>query len=78
MRYKIALIRGDGIGPEQADATTPLIGKLSQLLGLGIEIVEVEAGDECLKRRGTPLPDETIEALKGCLLYTSPSPRDRG
>ncbi len=64
MKYKIALIRGDGIGPEQADATIPLIRKLSELLELEIEVVEVEAGDECLKRRGTPLPDETIEALK--------------
>jgi len=26
--------------------------------------MEAEAGDECLKRRGMPLPDETIEALK--------------
>ena len=64
MKYKIVLIRGDGIGPEQAEATIPLIRKLEELLGLDIEMIEAEAGDECLKRRGMPLPDETIEALK--------------
>ena len=56
MKYKIVLIRGDGIGPEQAEATIPLIGKLEELLGLDIEMMETEAGDECLKRRGTPYP----------------------
>ncbi len=65
MRYRIALIRGDGIGPEQAEATLLVLLKLEELLGLKLEIVDVEAGDACMKRTGTPLPDETIRTLKG-------------
>jgi 3-isopropylmalate dehydrogenase len=65
MRYRIALIRGDGIGPEQAEVTLLVLLKLEELLGLKLEIVDVEAGDACMKRTGTPLPDETIRTLKG-------------
>jgi hypothetical protein len=34
MRYRIALIRGDGIGPEQAEATLLVLLKLEELLGI--------------------------------------------
>jgi len=64
MKYKIALIKGDGIGPEQANATLIVLSKLRDVLGVDFELLEVEAGDECLKCRGKALPDETIEALK--------------
>lgn len=64
MRYRIALIRGDGIGPEQSEATLLVLSKLEELLGLELEIVEAEAGDRCKEKTGTPLPDETIQILK--------------
>jgi 3-isopropylmalate dehydrogenase len=64
MRYRIALIRGDGIGPEQAEATLLVLSRLEDLLGLELEIVDAEAGDECVKKAGTPLPDETIRILR--------------
>ncbi|RLI34225.1 3-isopropylmalate dehydrogenase [Candidatus Bathyarchaeota archaeon] len=62
--YKIALIRGDGIGPEQAEATLPCLEAVKEALGVNFELVEAEAGDECMARRGTPLPEETVEAIK--------------
>ena len=64
MNYKIALIRGDGIGPEQADATIQVLSTLKDVLGLDFELIEAEAGDKCKEERGTPLPDETIETLR--------------
>ncbi|MCD6341980.1 MAG: isocitrate/isopropylmalate dehydrogenase family protein [Thaumarchaeota archaeon] len=64
MRYEIALIRGDGIGPEQVEATLKVLSKVKEILGVNFELVEVEAGDECFRRRGKALPDETVEALK--------------
>ncbi len=62
--YRIVLIRGDGIGPEQAEATLPCIQAVKDSLGIGLEILEAEAGDACMERRGVPLPEETVEAVK--------------
>lgn len=64
MRYRIALIRGDGIGPEQAEATLLVLSKLEETIGLKLEIIEAEAGDECMMKTGTPLPDDTIRILR--------------
>ena len=35
-------------------------------------------GQESLREIGTDEVDDWIEEVKDCLLYTSPSPRDRG
>ncbi|MCD6235773.1 MAG: isocitrate/isopropylmalate dehydrogenase family protein [Thaumarchaeota archaeon] len=64
MRYKIALIRGGGIGPEQSEATLTVISKVEEILGLDLEIIEAEAGDRCLAERGKPLPEDTVEILR--------------
>ena len=39
---------------------------------------EMEALQESLRARGQQTPIEVVELTGGCLLYTSPSPRDRG
>ncbi|RLG08077.1 MAG: 3-isopropylmalate dehydrogenase [Thaumarchaeota archaeon] len=64
MKYKIALIKGDGIGPEQSDATLKVLSAIRECLGIDFEILDVEAGDACLERRGVALPEDTIEVLK--------------
>jgi len=33
--------------------------------GLGLKIVEAEAGDDCFKRRGVALPEDTVQKIKG-------------
>jgi isocitrate dehydrogenase (NAD+) len=58
--YTITLIKGDGIGPEIAEATLEVIGAT----GVNISWEEVSAGEGALKKLGTPLPDEVIESLK--------------
>ncbi|MGQ9760162.1 MAG: isocitrate/isopropylmalate dehydrogenase family protein [Candidatus Methanomethylicaceae archaeon] len=57
-------MRGDGIGPEQTDATLRVLSTLEELEKFRIEFLEVEGGDECLKRRGTALPEESIETIR--------------
>lgn len=62
--YRIALIPGDGVGPEQTKAALNVLDALQGTLGLTLNITRVEAGDGCMARRGTPLPDETIDVIK--------------
>ena len=62
--YKIALIPGDGIGPEQTEATLKVLDAVQKRFTLKFDIVKAEAGDECLRRRGTALPEDTIDIIK--------------
>jgi 3-isopropylmalate dehydrogenase len=64
MMYRIAWIKGDGIGPEVSETTLDVIYAAEEIYGVSLEILFYDAGDECLKRRGTPLPEETIEGIK--------------
>lgn len=64
MKYKIALIPGDGIGPELTEATLPVINAIQSKLKINLKVIELEAGDKCYQKRGTALPKETIKAIK--------------
>lgn len=64
MKFKIALIPGDGIGPEQLSVSMDILYMLPKLYGLDVEYMEVEAGDGCKARRGIALPDDTLNILK--------------
>jgi len=56
----VTLIRGDGIGPEIAEATRRCV----DATGASIKWEVVEAGTEVMERTGTPLPEATIESIK--------------
>ncbi|MBN1805371.1 MAG: isocitrate/isopropylmalate dehydrogenase family protein [Sedimentisphaerales bacterium] len=56
----VTLVTGDGIGPEIAEATRRCI----DATGAGINWLIKEAGIDVMERTGTPLPDETVEAIK--------------
>lgn len=62
--YQIALIPGDGIGPELTEATLKVLDAVQQKFSLGLNIVKVEAGDTCFERRGVALPEDTIEVIR--------------
>jgi 3-isopropylmalate dehydrogenase len=64
MSYKIALMSGDGIGPELTDATLKVLNAARMKYGIEFELIDVEAGDACLKKMGVALPEETIEIIK--------------
>ena len=66
MAHKVCLIRGDGIGPEIAEAARRCLdAAVATTRGRqGIEWTFAEAGVDVMETAGTPLPDETIEAIK--------------
>jgi isocitrate dehydrogenase (NAD+) len=59
---RVVLIAGDGIGPEVAEAARLVLDSV----GADIEWVEREAGSTALKRHGSLLPDDTLEAIRAC------------
>ncbi len=61
---KIALITGDGIGPEQSSSTKEIIYTITDMLNLKLEIEEIEAGDEALKKYGKALPEHSLQKIK--------------
>jgi 3-isopropylmalate dehydrogenase len=63
--YKISLIPGDGIGPELTEATLKILDAVQQKFDIGLNIIQVEAGDACFEKRGVALPEDTIEVIKG-------------
>jgi len=63
--YKVALIPGDGIGPEITDATLGVLDAVQDRFDLDLEFLKLEAGDACLEKRGVALPDETVKVIKG-------------
>ncbi|MBX3725652.1 MAG: isocitrate dehydrogenase [Xanthomonadales bacterium] len=59
MSHTIAVIKGDGIGPEIMDATLHVL----DALGCGLEYEFVEAGMSALESQGSLLPAATLEAI---------------
>lgn len=60
-KYEIAVVKGDGIGPEVCDAA---IAVMQEALGAGLlNLIEYPAGAEHYRRSGDASPEET---LAGC------------
>jgi 3-isopropylmalate dehydrogenase len=64
MKYKVALIPGDGIGPELTEATMHVMNAVQKEFGVELEFKELEAGDACKEKRGVALPDDTVETIR--------------
>jgi len=62
--YKIAVIKGDGIGPEIVDEAIKVLDALSVNVGINFEYEEFLMGGSALDATGVPLPDETIQGVK--------------
>ncbi|HQP91768.1 MAG TPA: isocitrate/isopropylmalate dehydrogenase family protein [Candidatus Omnitrophota bacterium] len=60
MKHIITLIPGDGIGPEVSLATRRCI----EATGVDIKWEEFIAGEEAIKKFGTPLPQDVIDSVK--------------
>jgi len=60
MHYNIALIPGDGIGPEVIEQSVCVLEKIAKKYGHAFAFREVLAGGCALKSRGEPLPDESL------------------
>src|SRR5205823_4616148 len=64
MPLRIAVIPGDGIGPEVARAGVRLLERLSALRGLGLQFDWFDFGADRYLRDGTILPDGFMETLR--------------
>lgn len=62
--YKIVVIPGDGVGPELTDATLKVLNAAQKSFDLQLKLVQAEAGDECFKKKGKALPEETVHEIK--------------
>ncbi|MDR0877167.1 MAG: 3-isopropylmalate dehydrogenase [Treponema sp.] len=66
MNYSVALIPGDGIGPEVVGAATEVLDAVGDKYGHIFNYVEVLAGGKAIDETGEPLPEESLEAVKQC------------
>lgn len=57
---KITVIPGDGIGKEVMDAGIEIL----DYLNLNIDFIEADAGNDCFKKNGTTIPEETMKNAK--------------
>jgi len=63
-RKRIAVLAGDGIGPEVLEPALAVAQDLAPRAGLELEIRRFDIGGAALDRAGVPLPDETLEGCR--------------
>ena len=64
MKYNIALLRGDGIGPEIVDSAVRVLDAVGYKYGHEFNYTPYLIGGAAIDAIGVPLPEETV---KGCL-----------
>ena len=64
MNYKIAVIPGDGIGPEVIAQTTRVLGEVGKKYGHTFDFTEVLAGGCAIDAVGECLPKETVDICR--------------
>ena len=64
MNYKVAVIPGDGIGPEIVREARKILGKVGEKYGHTFEYQELLMGGCSIDAYGEPLTDETLEAAR--------------
>ena len=68
MKFNIALLRGDGIGPEIVDSAVRVLSAVGEKYGHTFNFTPYDIGGVALDKYGIPLPEETV---KGCLASDS-------
>ena len=64
MSYRVAVIKGDGIGPEIVTEAMKVIDKAVSKKGIAFEYTQVLMGGASIDAYGKPLTDETLEICK--------------
>ena len=62
--YNIAVIKGDGIGPDVVNEEIRVLNKIGEKFGHKFEYKEVLLGGAAIDACGTPIPKETVETCK--------------
>src|ERR1700688_4168759 len=66
MRLKIAVLAGDGIGPEVTQQATNILRAVAELGGHDFTFVEGLIGGTAITQTGSPLPTATLDAALEC------------
>ena len=61
---KILVLPGDGIGPEITDATLAVLDRANARFKLGLEWQRMDMGLVTLKKQGSTLPAEVMDAAR--------------
>jgi 3-isopropylmalate dehydrogenase len=61
MNKKIAIIEGDGIGPEVTRQSVRVLNAIAEAFGHEFDYTYCLMGADAIDKTGTPLPDQTIE-----------------
>lgn len=64
MNFNIAVIPGDGIGPEVVDESIKVLSKIGEKYNHNFEFEFLQVGGCAIDSLGTPLPDKTLEVCK--------------
>lgn len=64
MNFKIAVIKGDGIGPEIVDEAIKVLNKIGEIYNHTFDYTEALAGGAAIDKVGVPLPEETLEVCR--------------
>lgn len=64
MTYRIAVLPGDGIGPEVTRQAIKVLDKVSKVYGFNVEYSYADIGGVAIDKTGEPLPDETLKLCK--------------
>ena len=66
MRLKIAVLAGDGIGPEVTQEATNILRAVAELGGHDFTFIPGKIGGVAITETGSPLPTETLDAALDC------------
>ncbi|MBI4176458.1 MAG: isocitrate/isopropylmalate dehydrogenase family protein [Candidatus Aenigmarchaeota archaeon] len=79
--YRIAVLPGDGIGPEVVDSALKVLDAAQKTGNFKLEYIFGEAGFSAINKHGTNLPEGTIKILKSahaCLKGPMTTPEEEG
>jgi len=62
--FRVAVLPGDGIGPEVVREAVDLLVRLGELTGLSFQIEEGIFGGAAYEQTGDPLPEETLRLCR--------------
>ncbi|MFJ4207977.1 isocitrate/isopropylmalate dehydrogenase family protein [Paenarthrobacter sp. NPDC089675] len=62
-QYEIALLPGDGIGPEVVEATLLVLNAAAESFGLNLNYASYQAGAEYYRRTGESISEQAMEAV---------------
>ncbi|HET9260535.1 MAG TPA: 3-isopropylmalate dehydrogenase [Acidimicrobiia bacterium] len=65
MTYRVAVVGGDGTGPEVVDEAVKVLEAASRTFGFELDLTPIELGGERYMRSGELLPGEVLDQLRG-------------